>query len=155
MKIDFKDNNLIVFLNINMISSIDFSNEVEIEEYFRKLFLKIETDYNIDFSGSYDIDVFLDKFYGAVIDIKKNEDYFEYCNVDMNISVSKFNGFVYKVDDFCFDFCNVYFYDGCFYLEPVSIDFYDMGSILEFCEVVYGKKANDVRLFGKVIVFSK
>lgn len=153
MRIDFRDDDLIVFLNKRNISSIDFSNNVELEDYFKKLFLGLSNKYDIDFSGCYDIDVFLDKFYGAVIYIKKDDSYFEYYDsVDMNISVSKYCGFVYKVNDICKDFssCNVYFYNDCFYLEPIDVDFYDIGFILESCEIIYGKDAYDVKLFGKI-----
>ena len=144
------DNNLIVFLNRKSVSSVDFSDKDMLEDYFKKLFLKLSDDFSIEIFGSFDIEVFNDKFYGSIIVIRKNDDYFDYCDiVDMKISVSKFSGFLYKVDDFiCFDNCNVYSCNGCFYLDPLSADFYDVGVLFECCDIIYGKDVYDIKMLG-------
>ena len=153
MKIDFRDNNLIVFLNKKKISSIDFSNNIELEDYFKDLFFCLNDDFGYDISGSYSIEVYLDDFYGAVFDIRKNDEYIDYCDiVDMKISISKFSNFIYKVNNYIDSkFCDIYLYDGCFYLKPKSADFYDIGVIIENCDVIYGKEANDVFFYGRSI----
>lgn len=148
------DNKFIVFLNKRNTSSIDFSNSDKLESYFKDLFFKLSDDLGIDIGGRYDIDVFIDKFYGAIVSIIRDDDYFEYCDiVDMNISISRFSNFVYKVSDVYRNYCscNVYLYDDSLYLEPIAASFYDVGFLFEDCDIVYGEHANDIRLYGKKI----
>ena len=148
MKIDFRDNNLIVFLNSKNIDGISF-NEQDLEKYFRSLFLKF-SEYGLEFSGSYDIDVFIDT-YGMVVSIKSNGiDYYDDI-VTMNISVSKYHGFLYKSDSFIDIDCDIYCYDGNFYYDPHDVDFIDIGILFENCEIIYGRMAYDIRFYGNVI----
>lgn len=154
MKINFKDNNLIVFFNKKIISSIDLSDNDELEDYFKKMFSRLHDVFDFDISGCYDIEVFVDDCCGAIIVIKNNDEYIDYCDiVDMKIVISKYSGFIYRVNNFCmnFDCCDLFIYKDCFYLKFNSDDFYDIGVILENCDIIFGKDANDVLLYGKRI----
>ncbi len=155
MKIDLRGNNLIVFLNKSNVSDIDFFNRSELEDYFRKLFLKFNNDYDINMNGSYNIDVYIDDSYGIVLEIVKEDvEYFDYCDVvDMKITVSKYKNFLYKLNGYLnnFDNCDLYLYDGFFYISPHNIDFYSLGILIENSEIIYGKKCFDIMSKSKII----
>ncbi len=152
MKIDIRDNNLIVFLNNRNIEGIDFCNTRELEKYFRDLFIKLSDIYNIELCGSYDIDVFIDKNSGVILDIKSIDgSYYDYDFVDMNINISKYNNFLYRCDRFIDIDCNVYSYNSSFYYEPLNISFFDIGRLFENCDIIYGKEVYDIKKNGELL----
>ena len=150
MKIDVRDNNLIVFLSNNFVENVDF-NECELEKYFRSLFFKLG-DFGLDFSGSYTIDVYIDEKCGILLDIVNDDvDYYDCDIVDMNISISKYKGFLFQVDNFIDINCSIIVHNGCFYYDLSSINCVDIGRLFENCDIVYGKDAYDIRCYGRVI----
>ena len=160
MKIDFRDNNLIVFLNKRSVDGLDFYNKSELEKYFRNLFLLFKDIYDFELSGSYDINVYIDNCYGAILEIISVDDnYFDYCDViDMNIVVSKYKNFLYKSDILVNNIdCSVYSYNGCFYYEPNDSDFFKLGLLIENSDIIYGEdvcfiKRNGLKLSNSLVV---
>lgn len=147
MKIDCRDNNLIVFLNKKNISGVDFYDKSSLESYFRGLFSKL-CDYGIEMSGSYDITVYIDCC-GVVLEIVQDDAEYYY-DVDMNITVSNYKGFIYKVSDFLFP-GNYYSYNGCLYYDGFDIDFIKCGILIENSEIIYGKECFDIKRNGHII----
>lgn len=146
MKIEFRDDNFIVFLNKRFSKKINFLDKIKLEDYFKKLFNKLKEVYNIDISGSYKIEVFRDDNYGVILSIKKDfDDYFDYYDdqVDMSIIMSKYDKFVYRLSGFLdsriIRDCDVYFYNNDFYICPFKLSFINIGYLLENCEIIYGK----------------
>lgn len=152
MKIDVRDNNLIVFLNNKYIEVIDFYNTRELEKYFRELFFKLSDDYDFDLSGSYNIEVFIDRNCGVVLDIESIDSYYDCCDiVDMNISISKYKGFLYRSDCFIDIDCNIYFYGCNFYYEPLNVSFFDIGKLFENSDIIYGSDVYNIKSNGKLL----
>ncbi len=157
MKIDFIDNNLIVFFNDKFFSNVNFSNKSHMEKYFMDLFSKLNENYNLGMCGSYNIDVFVDDKCGMVLKIVKDDiDYYDYYNdiVDIKVSISKFNKFLFKLNGDIgkiINKCHVYLFDGDLYLEPYDVNFYELGVILENCELFYGNESYDIKLRSKEI----
>ena len=142
MKIDIRDNNLIVFLNKRNIRDVDFFNKSELERYFRDLFLDLKDIYDLDLSGSYDINVYIDDCYGVVLEIISIDyTYFDYCDVvDMNIVISKYRNFLYKSDRFIKNIDSIiYSYNGSFYYELNNIDFLKLVLLVENSDIIYGE----------------
>ena len=94
MKLIFKDNKIIVFLN----KKLDL-DKIKLENYFKKLFIKIKDRYSLKLNGYYDINVYIDDYYGSIIEIENEDlDYYNYFNqVDMEIKVNK-TTFLYEID---------------------------------------------------------
>lgn len=94
MKLTFKDNKIVVFLN----KPIKLK-EIKSEDYFRKLFINIKNKYNLKLNGYYKINVYMDKFFGSVIEIENQEiDYYDYFNqIDMEIKVIM-STFLYEIN---------------------------------------------------------
>ena len=156
MRIDVRDNNLIVFLNKKNIDNIDFYNKYELQKYFKKLFLSFKNIYDLDLCGNYDINVYIDKYYGIILEIiSVDDDYFDYCDViDMNIVVSKYKNFLYKMDELIDVDCDIYCYNGYFYYEPKNVDFFKLGFFIENGEVIYGSDVYNVKKNGKKLINS-
>jgi hypothetical protein len=151
MKVDVRDNNLIVFLNKEKTSSIDVSSKENLEDYFKGLFSELNDVFNLNICGSYSVKVFLDNDYGAVLEIIKDDiDFFDYCDgsIDMNISISKCNKFIYKlIGDIgsLINKCNLFSYDGDIFLEPFNFDFFEYGILLENCLLIYGDDCSMIK----------
>ncbi|MBQ9181940.1 MAG: hypothetical protein IJ134_04840 [Bacilli bacterium] len=138
------DTQIIIFLNKNYVSDINFKDKDELEDYFRFLFLNLKKNYNINFSGYYIINVYLDKYYGSVIELEKEE--FEYYDsftnqVDMRISVIDSN-FLYEIEDPYFldnlDNFKIYTYKNKFYLQiEKDISNIQISNIVEHSNIVY------------------
>ncbi len=143
MRLVFKDNKIIVFLNkkINL-------DKVNLENYFKRIFFKIRDKYNLKMNGYYDINVYTDKYYGSIIEMENEDlDYYNYFNqIDMKIKVNE-DIFIYKID---YDYLNqellkktkIYKSNDKLYLK--IIDSSILNKILEFSEIVYGDNAKKI-----------
>ena len=147
MKFDYIDNNLIVFLNRKYIDGVDFLDRSSLESYFRDLFSKFG-ELGVLLDGGYDVTVYRD-YCGVILEVSPSQsDYFY--DVDMNITVSKNNGFVFKVNDFLFS--GKYFtFNGSLYYEPSDISFVSYGILIENSEIIYGRECFDIKRRGRLI----
>ena len=66
------DDNIILAINNENLDNIDFKNNEEIKEYFRKMFFKIKERYKILLNGFYYVRIYKDKYYGKFIEIEKS-----------------------------------------------------------------------------------
>ena len=104
MKIDFMDNTYVVYLNKYSIIDIDFSNTKVLERDLKSLLRRLKKHYKIDIKGYYNITVYIDEYYGAVLKIEEDNDYYDYFD-DTIIRMKKVkSNFLYEVDDIsCID----------------------------------------------------
>lgn len=151
MKIDFRGNNFIVFLNKKISDKINFLDKEELEDYFRNLFTRLKDIYDLDICGSYNIEVFNDNDYGVILSIRKDDiEYFEYYDgqIDMSIVVSKYDKFIYKLsgslDEKIVNKCDLYKYNNDLYVIPRKLNFINFGYLIENSEIIYGKIAYDI-----------
>jgi len=99
MKIDFMDNTCIVYLNKYNIIDMDFSNTKVLERDLKSLLLRLKKYYKIDIKGYYNITVYIDEYYGAVLKIEEDNEYYDYFD-DTIIRMKKVkSNFLYEVDD--------------------------------------------------------
>lgn len=97
-----------IYVKKYLIEGIDFSIKSDIEKYLKKLFKTLNNKYNISVEGFYNITVYIDRYYGIVLHLEKEElDYYEYYKnkVDMRL-VTVNTDFMYEVDDIPFDIIN-------------------------------------------------
>lgn len=152
MKVEFIDDDIIVFLNKYRVKDMDFKSKEVLEREIRDIFEKLNNYYNIKIKGYYDINIYIDNYYGAILDLKSEDlDYtlFDDHEVDMRIVLIN-NEFLYRVDDVFTNInCNIYKYKNNYYIELKSdIDNIEMGKLLESSHIIYGNIVSDILKYG-------
>lgn len=90
-----------IYIKKELIDNIDFNNKNDLEKYLKKLFKILKNKYNVLIEGFYDITVYVDKYYGVVIHMEKDDvEYYDYFKnqVDMRI-ITIDTDFLYLVED--------------------------------------------------------
>lgn len=102
MSIKFIDSLILdIYVKKEFINDINFNSKEDLEKYLKKLFKTLKNKYDIVVEGFYDITVYIDKFYGVVFHLEKEDlDYYDYFKnqVDMRI-ITIDTEFMYLVDD--------------------------------------------------------
>ena len=123
LSIKFIDENLFdIYIIKDRIKNINFDNDNELKDYLKKIFKTLKDKYLIIIEGFYNVYIYMDKYYGIVINLQKEK--FEYYNyhkgeVDMKISVIK-NSFLYQLDSFNIDNTKIHIIDNNMYLEIIN-----------------------------------
>ena len=152
MKIIINDDiNMIIFLNKEYLK-IDFNNIDELEDYFKDLFLTLKNIYNIKLNGFYYIEVFVDKNYGVILELEKEElEYIDYYDnqVDMRVTVND-SEFMYLINDYDLnDIMEIYSFQNNLYGKlKKQINRIKMGEILEKGKIIY-KDYDKILKYGK------
>lgn len=153
MKIVNQDENcMTIFLNKNYIKDLNFDIKKDLEDYFKKMFLKLKRHYDINISGYYNIEVYIDDNYGLIMKLNKEEiEYYDYFDnqIDMRI-VIKNNKFLYRVmDPFIMNDIldhNIYLYKDRYYIDLInSVDEKIMMKIIEFSDILFDDEVDSVR----------
>ena len=147
MKINLiDDDNIIIYLSNNYTGKINFKDKDELQDYFRCLFLNLKKNYNISLEGYYDINVYVDKYYGSIIELHKED--FEYYDsifnqVDMRISVIDAS-FLYEISDPFFinktnlENIKLYFLNNKFYVKIINeLNYNIFYKLLEQSKIIY------------------
>ena len=155
MKINIiSDLEYIIYL-YNLTSDFEFNNEENIEKFLRQLFIKLKNFYNITIEGYFDVDVYIDDYYGMVLDLKKEIfEYYDYFDnqVEMKIVINKCK-FLFLVDYFDFDKnkYDVYKYLDKIYLLPkIKINKSEMSLLMEMSTLIFN--SNEIFNNGKKII---
>ena len=102
MSIKFTDDlTFDIYVKKQVIEDVDFNDRESLEKYLKKLFKTLKNKYNITVEGFYDITVYIDKYYGVIFHLEKEDlDYYDFYKnqVDMRI-ITIDTEFMYKVDD--------------------------------------------------------
>lgn len=146
MSIHFIDELILdIYIKKELVCDINFNNKDNLEGYLKKLFKILKNKYDIKIEGFYEITVYLDKFYGVVLHLEKDDlDYYDYFKnqVDMRI-VTVDTNFMYLVDDIPKDILSkvkVYIEDNNIYLKlKDELTDLEMMELLENSELVYDK----------------
>lgn len=127
-----------IYLNKDYLKYKNY-NISKIEENFKQIFETLKYCYNIEINGFYDIDVYIDKNYGIIIEMKKEDiDFDFYDQVDMKISFHN-QKFLYQIDDIK-KYKKIYKYKNKFYTNKYdiehSIPIYKTNDILKYAKVI-------------------
>ena len=90
-----------IYIKKELISDINFKDKNDLEIYLKKLFKILKEKYNIEIFGFYDITVYIDKYYGVIFHLVKEElDYYDYFKnqVDMKLIIKE-TELLYEVYD--------------------------------------------------------
>ena len=102
MNIKFIDELILdIYIKKELIDNIDFNNKEDLEKYLKRLFKILKNKYDVVIEGFYDITVYIDKYYGVIFHLEKDDiEYYDYFKnqVDMRI-ITTDTDFLYLVDD--------------------------------------------------------
>lgn len=147
MKIEFKDNTYIVYLNKYNVIDMDFSDTESLERYLKKLLLRLKKHYKIDIKGYYNIIVYMDEYYGAVLKIEEDNDYYDFFDDTIAIRMKKVKSkFLYEVDDVSYvdkyiDKFKISINDNIIYLTINNeLNEYEYLNLLEMSNIIYDRK---------------
>jgi len=132
----------------NNLDTLDIYNHDEIKDFVQDLFNKILNKYKL--CGEIVFNIFIDRLYGMIIEIKKERDLIVKNLIDIDIKFNLNISFLYEVDYFYLienniSNQNIYYYDDKFYLEIVNdIDEEDYFKLLNNSLVIYNDKINEI-----------
>ena len=163
MKVEFlSENNLAIFLNTLYLKQFSKDDD-EIESYLKHLFKLLKRSYGIDLNGYYQISVFIEKYYGTILLIEKEDlEYYDYFDnqIDMCIQIKEDQTILYQIDDFfslpseiqkC---ARLFLYKEKQYigLNQIISDAL-MGLLLEHSQIEF-QQTDTILTYGEPIVFS-
>ena len=146
VSIKFIDNlTLDIYIKKELIDNIDFNSKDDLEKYLKKLFKNLKNKYGIIVEGFYDITVYIDKYYGVIFHLEKEDiDYYDYFKSQVDMRIITINTeFMYIIDDIPFNILNkvnIFVKDNEIYLKiKEELTKMEMMELLENSSVVYEK----------------
>ena len=112
------------------------------EKYLKNLFKTLKNKYNIIIQGFYNITVYIDKYYGVILNLNKEDDYYDYFKnqVDMHLIIMD-TEVLYQVEDIpknLLEKVKIYIKDNNIYLKiNKELTNLEMMKLVECSKVVY------------------
>ena len=119
---------LIIYLSNSYLKFKKITNIDKIEDYFKEIFLILRDSYKIQIKGFYIIDVYIDKRYGIIMELTKEELDFDYYEeqIDMKI-IFHYKKFLLKTNNIE-RYKKIYMYKKNYYVD--NIEDIEFGNII-------------------------
>jgi len=130
MKVEMLSNTIIVYLLDNK----KYNEDSDIKKILINVFDNLEKYYNITFTSDYNLELYINRYYGMILEIKENED-FIYDDIVNLLNILRDTLFLYEVDD-PLEYINyeIYYYNDKFYVNAKREDI----NLMENSNLVYG-----------------
>lgn len=131
MKVEMLSNTIIVYLLDNK----KYNEESDIKKILIDVFDNLEKYYNITFTSDYNLELYINRYYGMILEIKENEDFIYDDIVNLKLNILRDTLFLYEVDD-PLEYINyeIYYYNDKFYVNAKREDI----NLMENSNLVYG-----------------
>lgn len=131
MKVEMLSNTIIVYLLDNK----KYNEESDIKKILINVFDNLEKYYNITFTSDYNLELYINRYYGMILEIKENEDFIYDDIVNLKLNILRDTLFLYEVDD-PLEYINyeIYYYNDKFYVNAKREDI----NLIENSNLVYG-----------------
>ena len=131
MKVEMLSNTIIVYLLDNK----KYNEDSDIKKTLINVFDNLEKYYNITFTSDYNLELYINRYYGMILEIKENEDFICDDIVNLKLNVLRDTLFLYEVDD-PLEYINyeIYYYNDKFYVNAKREDI----NLIEDSNLVYG-----------------
>ena len=131
MKVEMLSNTIIVYLLDNK----TYNEDSDIKKILINVFDNLEKYYNITFTSDYNLELYINRYYGMILEIKENEDFIYDDIVNLKLNVLRDTLFLYEVDD-PLEYINyeIYYYNDKFYVNAKREDI----NLIEDSNLVYG-----------------
>ena len=132
----------------NYYNGVNIYDHDNIEEFVKDIFNKSLKKYNL--TGRILFNVYIDKLYGMIIEIKKENNLIIDKLIDIKLKFNLNISFLYEIDYFYLidnniDNQNVYFYNNKFYLEIINdISDNDYIKLLDNSFIIYDDEINNI-----------
>ena len=131
MKVEMLSDKIIVYLLDNK----KYNEDSDIKKMLIKVFDNLEKYYDITFTSDYNLELYINRYYGMILEIKENEDFICDDIVNLKLNVLRDTLFLYEVDD-PLGYINyeIYYYNDKFYVNAKREDI----NLIENSNLVYG-----------------
>lgn len=131
MKVEMLSNTIIVYLLDNK----KYNEDSDIKKILINVFDNLKKYYNITFTSDYNLELYINRYYGMILEITENEDLIYDDIVNLKLNVLRDTLFLYEVDD-PLEYINyeIYYYNDKFYVNAKREDI----NLMENSNLVYG-----------------
>ena len=131
MKVEMLSNTIIVYL----LDNNKYNEDSDIKKILINVFDNLEKYYNITFTTDYNLELYINRYYGMILEIKENEDFIYDDIVNLKLNILRDTLFLYEVDD-PLEYINyeIYYYNDKFYVNAKREDI----NLIENSNLVYG-----------------
>lgn len=131
MKVEMLSNTIIVYLLDNK----KYNEDSDIKKILINVFDNLEKYYNITFTSDYNLELYINRYYGMILEITENEDLIYDDIVNLKLNILRDTLFLYEVDD-PLEYINyeIYYYNDKFYVNAKREDI----NLMENSNLVYG-----------------
>ena len=131
MKVEMLSNTIIVYL----LDNNKYNEDSDIKKILINVFDNLEKYYNITFTTDYNLELYINRYYGMILEITENEDFIYDDIVNLKLNVLRDTLFLYEVDD-PLEYINyeIYYYNDKFYVNAKREDI----DLIENSNLVYG-----------------
>lgn len=148
MKILESDGKITIHINKNL---PDLKDKESLEKYIKKLISLIKKKGVEIVSGLYIVRIYQNYKYGLIIELEILEELELFKDIiDLKILVYENSKMYLEIDDYFLVSLNKKLrYNDKFYLNIDDLSDYDLISLLEFGNIIYGENINNIELYGK------
>ena len=131
MKVEMLSNTIIVYLLDNK----KYNEDSDIKKILINVFDNLKKYYNITFTSDYNLELYINRYYGMILEITENEDLIYDDIVNLKLNILRDTLFLYEVDD-PLEYINyeIYYYNDKFYVNAKREDI----NLMENSNLVYG-----------------
>ena len=131
MKVEMLSNTIIVYLLDNK----KYNEDSDIKKILINVFDNLKKYYNITFDSDYNLELYINRYYGMILEITENEDFIYDDIVNLKLNVLRDTLFLYEVDD-PLEYINyeIYYYNDKFFVNAKREDI----DLIENSNLVYG-----------------
>ena len=131
MKVEMLSNTIIVYL----LDNNKYNEYSDIKKILINVFDNLEKYYNITFTTDYNLELYINRYYGMILEITENENLIYDDIVNLKLNVLRDTLFLYEVDD-PLEYINyeIYYYNDKFFVNAKREDI----DLIENSNLVYG-----------------
>lgn len=158
MKLTLIDDNIILNIRNERIKDINFNDNEELREYFKKIFSKMKEKYKILINGFYYVKIYKNKYYGIIIELEKSDmEYYDYYidEIDMHIEIVE-SIFLYQIDDIYITESlkkdnDIILYQNKLYLKiNRNLNNIEIDKLIEISKIFY-KNVDNILKYGRIL----
>lgn len=128
-------------------------NKDNINGYVKELIIKLKRKYRRKISGLYNANIYINKNYGIIIDLIKEEDIDFFSDmVDLKIILHENEEMYLSFDDyFLLRQKKIFFLNNKYYININSLNRKELLKMYEFCNIIYGVQVKELENNFKLI----